>query len=148
MYFELVLKGSPTSLWVRNVEMALIGVAISLPSCLYHDGAIIAEKGFLHGYNEVVWGVVALAAGGGLVVALVVKYADNVLKGFATSVSIIISVLFSALYLSETELSFEFTAGTGVVCLAAYVYGTMPAAAQNKGVLGLTPSTSATKLNV
>ena len=51
----------------------------------------LREKGFWHGYNSVVWGVVLLQAGGGLLVAMVVKYADNILKGFATSLSIIIS---------------------------------------------------------
>ena len=49
------------------------------------------EKGFWHGYSSVVWAVVLLQAGGGLLVAMVVKYADNILKGFATSLSIIIS---------------------------------------------------------
>lgn len=127
VYFELVLKSSTTSLWVRNVEMALIGIVISLPSTLYYDGDLIRERGFFHGYTPMVWGVVCLAAGGGLVVALVVKYADNVLKGFATSVSIVISVLFSAVYLRETELSTQFMAGTMMVMMAAYVYGTMPA---------------------
>ena len=55
------------------------------------------------------------------------KYADNVLKGFATSVSIIISVVFSAMWLRETELSSQFMFGTALVMTAAYVYGTMPA---------------------
>lgn len=32
---------------------------------------------------------------GGLVVAMVVKYADNVIKGFATSVSIVLTALVS-----------------------------------------------------
>lgn len=33
---------------------------------------------------------------GGLVVAMVVKYADNVVKGFATSVSIVLTALVSS----------------------------------------------------
>jgi solute carrier family 35 (UDP-sugar transporter), member A1/2/3 len=132
VYFELVLKSSTTSLWVRNVEMALIGIVVSLPSTLYYDWTVIRERGFFHGYSSLVWGVILLAAGGGLVVALVVKYADNVLKGFATSVSIVISVLFSALYLQETELSMQFVGGTTLVMLAGYVYGTMPTTTPSK----------------
>ena len=38
------------------------------------------EKGFFFGYNNVVITVVLLQAAGGLLVALVVKYADNIQK--------------------------------------------------------------------
>lgn len=38
---------------------------------------------------------VLLSSMGGLVVAMVVKYADNVVKGFATSVSIVLTALVS-----------------------------------------------------
>lgn len=38
---------------------------------------------------------------GGLVVAAVVKYADNILKGFATSVSIVVSSLVSFYFLGD-----------------------------------------------
>lgn len=38
---------------------------------------------------------------GGLVVAAVMKYADNILKGFATSVSIVISSVVSYFFLSD-----------------------------------------------
>ena len=41
--------------------------------------------GFFQGYNPVVVGVIALRALGELTVAVVVKYADNVIKGFAAS---------------------------------------------------------------
>ena len=47
------------------------------------------EYGFFHGYNYTVIATVLLQAIGGLVVAVVVKYADNILKGFAASFSII-----------------------------------------------------------
>lgn len=45
--------------------------------------------------------VLYLQALGGLVVAMVIKYADNILKGFATSLSIIISALISYLVLDD-----------------------------------------------
>ena len=40
-------------------------------------------------------------AAGGLVVAAVIKYADNILKGFATAVSIVLSSIFSYLLLAD-----------------------------------------------
>ncbi len=38
---------------------------------------------------------------GGLVIAAVIKYADNILKGFATSLSIILSSIISYLVLQD-----------------------------------------------
>jgi len=42
-----------------------------------------------------------LQALGGLVIAVVIKYADNILKGFATSLSIIVSTLISYFLLED-----------------------------------------------
>lgn len=47
-----------------------------------------------------------LQAVGGLVVALVMKYADNILKGFATSVSIVCSTVLSYYLLGDFEVRF------------------------------------------
>ena len=41
---------------------------------------MISEKGFFVGYDNFVWFTVAQNALGGLLVAVVVKYADNILK--------------------------------------------------------------------
>ena len=46
-----------------------------------------------------------LQAFNGLVIATVVKYADNILKGFATSISIIISSVISFYFLRDFEVS-------------------------------------------
>ena len=40
---------------------------------------------------------------GGLVIAAVIKYADNILKGFATSLSIILSTLISYFWLHDFD---------------------------------------------
>lgn len=44
-----------------------------------------------------------LQALGGLVIAAVIKYADNILKGFATSLSIILSTLISYFLLQDFD---------------------------------------------
>ena len=36
-------------------------------ACYYRDGDRIKDKGFLHGYDKYVWGVIVLQAGGGMV---------------------------------------------------------------------------------
>ena len=52
---------------------------------------------------------------GGLIVAVVVKYADNVMKGFATSLSIIISAIISFVMFHDVEVNLAFVTGGGVV---------------------------------
>ena len=53
------------------------------------------------GFYTKIFTVLCPQAFGGLVVAAVVKYADNILKGFATSVSIIVSSLVSFYFLGD-----------------------------------------------
>ena len=60
---------------------------------------------------------------GGLVVAMTVKYADNILKGFATSISIIVSSVFSYLVLNDLSPGGYFIIGTCLVILATFMYG-------------------------
>ena len=67
-----------------------------------------------------------------MLVAVVVKYADNVLKGFATSLSIILSALVSAVYFSDVDINSAFVLGAAVVLLSVYYYGYNPPTASNK----------------
>jgi hypothetical protein len=64
------------------------------------------------------------------IVAVVVKYADNVLKGFATSLSILISSLVSWYMFHDLDVNAGFIFGAMVVLSAVYYYGYTPAPAK------------------
>jgi len=69
-----------------------------------------------------------MQAFGGLLVAVVVKYADNILKGFATSLAIIVSCVVSV-FLWGFVISAQFALGTSLVLGAVYMYS-LPKPAQ------------------
>lgn len=122
MYFEKILKGSQTSVWLRNIQLGIYGTIIGLIGMRVKDGDKIDEKGLLFGYTSVVWIVIFMQAFGGLLVAVVVKYADNILKGFATSFAIIISCVVSV-HLFDFHISGQFLLGAALVISAVLLYG-------------------------
>lgn len=95
--FEKILKDSsksaaPTTLWVRNCQLSFWSLFPSFfLGVVWKEGAEIRRTGFWAGYNWVVWTAIVFQAAGGIVVALVINYADNIAKNFATSVSIVLS---------------------------------------------------------
>lgn len=121
VYFEKILKGSEVSVWMRNIQLGLFGAVIGMLGVVIKDGAEIQEKGFFYGYNYMTWLAIANQAFGGLLVAVVVKYADNILKGYATSISIILSAI-ASVYLFDFELSVLFALGSSFVIAAVYMY--------------------------
>ena len=105
--FEKILKDSSsakhTTLWVRNCQLSFWSLFPSLfLGVIWNDGEAIAKTGFFAGYNWVVWTAILFQAAGGLIVALVINYADNIAKNFATSVSIVLSCVASAYFFDFT----------------------------------------------
>jgi UDP-galactose transporter len=101
--FEKILKDSSsakqTTLWVRNCQLSFWSIFPSLFfGVILKDGEIIAKTGFFVGYNWVVWLAIGFQAAGGVIVALVINYADNIAKNFATSISILISCVASVYF--------------------------------------------------
>uniref|UniRef100_A0A1I8I3N2 UDP-galactose translocator n=1 Tax=Macrostomum lignano TaxID=282301 RepID=A0A1I8I3N2_9PLAT len=110
VYFEKILKGSQASVWMRNIQLGLFGALLGLGGVAASDWQRVAADGFFQGYTGWVWLVIGLHAFGGLVIAAVIKYADNILKGFANAVSIILSTLVSWLWLADFVPSATFFA--------------------------------------
>ncbi|XP_075718240.1 CMP-sialic acid transporter [Rhinoderma darwinii] len=122
VYFEKVLKSSDTSLWVRNIQMYISGIIVTLAAVFLNDGAGIIEKGFFYGYNYLVWFVVLLASVGGLYTSVVVKYTDNIMKGFSAAAAIVVSTIASVL-LFGLQITLTFAVGALLVCISIYTYG-------------------------
>uniref|UniRef100_A0A4X2K0R1 Solute carrier family 35 member A3 n=1 Tax=Vombatus ursinus TaxID=29139 RepID=A0A4X2K0R1_VOMUR len=101
VYFEKILKETKQSVWIRNIQLGSFGSIFGLMGVYIYDGELVSKNGFFQGYNKLTWIVVVLQALGGLVIAAVIKYADNILKGFATSLSIILSTLISYFWLQD-----------------------------------------------
>lgn len=121
VYFEKILKGSTTSLWLRNVQMGIPSVVIAFLTVYLKDSVPVSKQGFFGGYSMIVWTVVTVQAVGGLIVAVVVKYADNVLKVFATSFSIVISCILSAIFF-DFHATTAFLLGASLVVIATGLY--------------------------
>ncbi|XP_012676185.1 solute carrier family 35 member A3a [Clupea harengus] len=123
VYFEKILKESKQSVWVRNIQLGMFGLVFGVIGMLMYDGDRVRENGMFQGYNSLTCVVVALQALGGLVIAAVIKYADNILKGFATSLSIILSTLISYFWLEDFVPTSVFFMGAMLVIVATFLYG-------------------------
>ena len=110
------------TLWERNLQLSLYGMLFALASVWYSDRDVLAAQGFFTGYSMWTWLVIVSAAGGGLIVAVVVKYTNTIVKGFATSISIIVTSVVSLVLFPEVRLSLLFWLGTACVLISIFNY--------------------------
>ncbi|WVQ99499.1 hypothetical protein IAU59_006634 [Kwoniella sp. CBS 9459] len=133
VYFEFILKSSssssapPPDLWVRNTQLSLFSLVPAVvpiivapagpPGMGYSERVLAAFSNF----NGWAIGTVLTQTFGGLVTALVIRYSDNIMKGFATSLSIVISFLASVALFSY-PITVTFVLGASIVLFATYIY--------------------------
>ena len=86
----------------------------------------VSELGWTYGLDAPTIVLITLNASGGLLVAAVIKYGDNILKNFTTSCSVILGTLISVV-LFDFVLTFQFLWASAVVVTSAYAYATAPA---------------------
>jgi len=121
VYLELVLKSSPISVWVRNIHLAAFSALVAGFVVVLNDAKAVRQCGFFAGYGAPVVAYVAAQACGGLLIAAVIKYADNILKAFATAVAVLAIALVSHAFY-HFHLSPQFFLGCGGVVFAILLY--------------------------
>ena len=125
VYFEMVLKGSHADLWVRNVQLSLFSLfpaLLPVLALISHSppGSSWLSIAFAN-FGGWAWVTVAIQVFGGLVTAVVIKYSDNILKGFATSLSIVISFL-ASIVIFDFHITPSFVLGSSTVLAATWLY--------------------------
>ncbi|KAL0037192.1 hypothetical protein WJX79_005016 [Trebouxia sp. C0005] len=102
--------------------LGIYGLPLSIAYMYAKDHANLRRGGIMQGFNYLAWTVVALQVFGGLIVGMVVKYADNILKNFANALSVIFTVI-GAMPLFGQYPSIFFLFGVVGVLLSVFMYG-------------------------
>ncbi|MDC1215741.1 hypothetical protein N8152_02820 [bacterium] len=122
VYTELIMKTRPQrNINVQNVYLYAFGVLFNLGAIYFYDYDAVVGKGYFYGYSTLVYIMIANHALSGIAVSLVMKFADNIVKVYSTSVAMILTTLVS-IPLFGFELTLPFVLGTAVVCVATYLH--------------------------
>lgn len=129
VYFEWVLKGSKADLWVRNCQLSIFSLIPAILPILasQSSGPGFSFSSIFANFGGWAWATVIIQVFGGLVTAIVIKYSDNILKGFATSLSIVLSFL-ASVALFGFHITPSFVVGASTVLAATWLYNQPEAA--------------------
>lgn len=154
VYFEMVLKGSKADLWVRNVQLSLFSLLPALLPVILRSGGGAASGGIFgvfidpfRNFSLWAWGTVLTQVFGGLITALVIKYSDNILKGFATSLSIVISFL-ASVGLFAYPITPAFVLGSTIVLGATWMYNQPATETARASAANLSAPTSSSSVGI
>mmetsp|Transcript_51661 Transcript_51661/g.146302 ORF Transcript_51661/g.146302 Transcript_51661/m.146302 type:complete len:434 (+) Transcript_51661:3-1304(+) len=126
VWIQKMLQQSTASIWMRNVQLALFGSAMSLMVAFANNAEAIERDGFFQGYNERVLAVILMTAFGGLLCAVMLKYAGATHGCFSTALSIILTSLLSQSLLADFSPDTMFLVGTSVAVSASLLFALGP----------------------
>lgn len=131
VYFEKVLKASSADLWVRNVQLSTFSLIPAITPVFLHcfkssQGGFESGSSFsiinpFQHFGLWAFSTVGLQVAGGLVTAIVIKYADNILKGFAVSFSIVLSFI-ASIALFGYQVTLPFILGATLTISSTLIY--------------------------
>ncbi|CAH8510897.1 unnamed protein product [Schistosoma turkestanicum] len=125
VFFEKLLKSSHKSVAIRNIQLAFYGVTTGIITVYLKDGKEIARKHFFFGYDSVVWAAILIQSLGGLLIAATIRYADNIRKGFASSLAIVLTFILSIFWFNFNP-TLSFYIGAILVVIATILYSSYP----------------------
>jgi len=119
--FEKMFKMNNDSIWLRNVQLSTWGILLGSINCMFTDGSRISGEGFFVNYNYLTFCVIFLLSMTGILVALVFKYADNILKCFAAAISLILTYCVSVM-MNDAPSSPYFVVGAILTASSIFLY--------------------------
>lgn len=122
VYTEAIIKKRPQrNINVQNFWLYVFGMAFNLVAILVQDFDAVINKGFFHGYSFITVLMIVNHALSGIAVSMVMKYANNIVKVYATSVAMLLTAIVSV-FLFRFHLSLAFFLGSTVVSVSVYLH--------------------------
>lgn len=126
VYTEYLMKKNDDSLHWQNVQLYSFGVLFNAIRLTVDDLSAGFEKGFwaitlTDGYDVVTVLVVLNLAFSGLLVSVIMKFADTIAKVFATSLAMMVTPL-AAYFLFNIVPSFPLMLGICIACISVHLY--------------------------
>uniref|UniRef100_A0A0R3RRH5 UDP-galactose transporter n=1 Tax=Elaeophora elaphi TaxID=1147741 RepID=A0A0R3RRH5_9BILA len=126
VYLEKVLKRSSMNIWMQNVRLALLSIPINCLSIWIYDYAAIKEGGMFRGFDMLVWILILMNSAGGLLISVVIKYADNIAKTYAQSASVLGATFGSWILFNFTPPSLLYCLGGIAIITSVIIYNSYP----------------------
>lgn len=130
IYTEFLLKKNNDNLYWQNVQLYGFGALFNMLRLMYDFGPLSFLSELTRGFNYVVWLIIANFAFAGLMISWIQKYADSILKVYATSSAMFITAVISiALFGLEPSLQLFLGIITATISLLLYYLPLAPASA-------------------
>ncbi|KAK1376157.1 CMP-sialic acid transporter 1 [Heracleum sosnowskyi] len=105
IYTEFLLKKNNDTLYWQNVQLYTFGAIFNMARLIMDDFRGGFEEGpwwqrLFNGYNIITWLVVLNLGSTGLLVSWLMKYADNIVKVYSTSMAMLLTMILSIILFS------------------------------------------------
>ena len=118
---RIVVESDQYGLAYTQVQQALVSLTVIGVYVVFMDYVEIMKHGLFHNFTSSAFMSVIDSTVGGLLVAAVLKYADSILKGYATALSVILTG-FVSMFMFGTSLSAIYFMGIINVVMAVMLY--------------------------
>ncbi|ELP83621.1 UDP-N-acetylglucosamine transporter, putative [Entamoeba invadens IP1] len=127
VYMEKILKNKTETeteklnIWERNIQLSVYGASFALLSTFIFDFAKVMKDGYFGGWSYVTLILIVIQGVGGIFVALVMTYADNIVKGFSIGCAIVLTTICS-IFIFDAQIDLTFAIGAAFVILSIANY--------------------------
>ncbi|KAJ4952951.1 hypothetical protein NE237_029783 [Protea cynaroides] len=126
VYTEFLMKKNNDSLYWQNVQLYMFGVIFNMARFILDDVKREFEQGpwwqhLFNGYSFTTWMVVLNLGSTGLLVSWLMKYADNIVKVYSTSMAMLLTMALSV-YLFDFKPTLQLFLGIIICMMSLHMY--------------------------
>ncbi|XP_074317567.1 CMP-sialic acid transporter 1-like isoform X2 [Silene latifolia] len=126
VYTEFLMKKNNDSLYWQNVQLYTFGTLFNMARLIVDDFRSGFQKGawwqrLFDGYSLTTWLVVLNLGSSGLLVSWLMKYADNIVKVYSTSMAMLLTMVLSV-YLFNFKPTLQLFLGIIICMMSVHMY--------------------------